>query len=331
MKNRAFTLIELLVVIAIIAILAAILFPVFAQAKEAAKKTAAISNYKQQGTGTQLYMGDNDDLMMMSFRWAVTPGEYRPGDYHRVPHNWDSSFAISQQQEEEVFWANSMLPYTKNQDLLEQPGLIETRNAGYAGYANANDVRKARRVSMTFNGMLHSWSGTAVNEPSKLPLIWGGLWKQNRLGLARSSPTLWCNAPAPASTTCRFNAGGLPQPGSSNGGYGYNWWGFATPQNYFTVWQYSKGLIMVRTDSSAKYYGINHVMSPLYDTNANSSPWSQFDAGFPGSPRWMNDCVNPNTTTFTTAEILYPCFFRPDSNFAWTFAQVDFCDKTGSC
>jgi len=47
--KRAFTLIELLVVIAIIAILAAILFPVFAQAKEAAKKTNALSNAKQQG------------------------------------------------------------------------------------------------------------------------------------------------------------------------------------------------------------------------------------------------------------------------------------------
>ena len=50
MKTRtAFTLIELLVVIAIIAILAAILFPVFAQAKLAAKKTASLSNIKQLG------------------------------------------------------------------------------------------------------------------------------------------------------------------------------------------------------------------------------------------------------------------------------------------
>ncbi|MEQ1823011.1 MAG: prepilin-type N-terminal cleavage/methylation domain-containing protein, partial [Fimbriimonadaceae bacterium] len=156
MKNRAFTLIELLVVIAIIAILAAILFPVFAQAKEAAKKTQAISNFKQQGTATQIYMGDNDDLMMMAFRWATSTGDYRPGDYHRVPHNWDSSFPVAQQNDEEVFWANSMIPYTKNQDLLEQPGLAETRNAGYTGYSNAADVRKARRISMTYNGMLHS-------------------------------------------------------------------------------------------------------------------------------------------------------------------------------
>ncbi len=61
--KRAFTLIELLVVIAIIAILAAILFPVFAQAKAAAKKTVALSNVKQIATANMLYGGDNDDQL----------------------------------------------------------------------------------------------------------------------------------------------------------------------------------------------------------------------------------------------------------------------------
>lgn len=60
-RNRAFTLIELLVVIAIIAILASILFPVFAQAKNAAKKTASLSNMRQVSTAAMLYMGDYDD------------------------------------------------------------------------------------------------------------------------------------------------------------------------------------------------------------------------------------------------------------------------------
>ena len=62
MRKSAFTLIELLVVIAIIAILAAILFPVFAQAKVAAKKTQSLSNLKNIGTATQIYMGDYDDM-----------------------------------------------------------------------------------------------------------------------------------------------------------------------------------------------------------------------------------------------------------------------------
>src|SRR4051812_46081996 len=60
--KRAFTLIELLVVIAIIAILAAILFPVFAQAKQAAKRTAELSNFKQISLSAILYSGDSDDV-----------------------------------------------------------------------------------------------------------------------------------------------------------------------------------------------------------------------------------------------------------------------------
>ena len=62
--KRAFTLIELLVVIAIIAILAAILFPVFAQAKEAAKKTTSASNLKQIGLAWVMYANDADDTLM---------------------------------------------------------------------------------------------------------------------------------------------------------------------------------------------------------------------------------------------------------------------------
>ncbi|MEZ0327925.1 MAG: prepilin-type N-terminal cleavage/methylation domain-containing protein [Fimbriimonas sp.] len=83
--RRGFTLIELLVVIAIIAILAAILFPVFAQAKEAGKKTVMISNFKQVGTATQLYLGDYDDRFFHSnsggnpMGWGFGPPDTVPG------------------------------------------------------------------------------------------------------------------------------------------------------------------------------------------------------------------------------------------------------------
>ncbi|MER3495684.1 MAG: hypothetical protein C4320_01985 [Armatimonadota bacterium] len=77
-SRNAFTLIELLVVISIIAILAAILFPVFAQAKMAAKKAVSLSNMKQVGLSTMLYQNDNDDITV-PLRWydpAQATGEF---------------------------------------------------------------------------------------------------------------------------------------------------------------------------------------------------------------------------------------------------------------
>jgi prepilin-type N-terminal cleavage/methylation domain-containing protein/prepilin-type processing-associated H-X9-DG protein len=73
MQKRAFTLIELLVVIAIIAILAAILFPVFAQAREKARQASCLSNQKQIATGLLMYSQDYDELLLMGF-WKTTSG-----------------------------------------------------------------------------------------------------------------------------------------------------------------------------------------------------------------------------------------------------------------
>src|SRR5712692_7503045 len=62
-RASAFTLIELLVVIAIIAILAAILFPVFAQARAKARQAACLSNEKQVGTAIMMYVQDYDEVL----------------------------------------------------------------------------------------------------------------------------------------------------------------------------------------------------------------------------------------------------------------------------
>jgi prepilin-type N-terminal cleavage/methylation domain-containing protein len=104
-SNRAFTLIELLVVIAIIAILAAILFPVFAQAKLAAKKTVALSNAKQIATANMIYMGDYDDALIKEFYGF-------PSDCSSWPSDGASYYG----------WRHIMSPYVaKSSGLLQDP------------------------------------------------------------------------------------------------------------------------------------------------------------------------------------------------------------------
>ncbi len=76
-SRKAFTLIELLVVIAIITILAAILFPVFAQAKAAAKKTQALSNCKQFGIAFFMYNTDSDDTFLTQNNDLDDKGEFQ--------------------------------------------------------------------------------------------------------------------------------------------------------------------------------------------------------------------------------------------------------------
>ena len=84
-SRRGFTLIELLVVIAIIAILAAILFPVFAQAREKARSAACLSNAKQIATGAMMYAQDYDERMVPPFAGPVDRTA-KNGSYQRWPH-----------------------------------------------------------------------------------------------------------------------------------------------------------------------------------------------------------------------------------------------------
>jgi len=97
-KMRGFTLVELLVVIAIIAVLAGILFPVFARAKEAALRTTALGQSKQLGTALTMYVNDND-------------GKYLPSTNYGLPDTAPQKM-----------WQNDLLAIAKEHKIFVAPG-----------------------------------------------------------------------------------------------------------------------------------------------------------------------------------------------------------------
>jgi prepilin-type N-terminal cleavage/methylation domain-containing protein/prepilin-type processing-associated H-X9-DG protein len=137
--RRGFTLIELLVVIAIIAILAAILFPVFAQAREKAKQTSCLSNVKQIMLGVLMYAQDYDDVLPYASAWG-TPVQS---------------------------WHVHLQPYLKNTQILDCPS-VPNFNQGYGwNYQNFGYYSSG-------SGTYYSSPGTAlsqVEQPAETILI----------------------------------------------------------------------------------------------------------------------------------------------------------------
>lgn len=222
MKNtRGFTLIELLVVIAIIAILAAILFPVFAQARAAARKTVCISNEKQMGTSMMMYVQDYDEsgapkrivdsgadwwsAKMHNWKDALYPYIKNGGrDYNNgVNYTTAGSGGIFQCPENSASWSAQKMLYWGNWGPGE-PGDETTRYPrGYAinddAGRNETGKRNAFFPSVEVSNISPGGSLAIFEQPSNTIMI-----LESRMFLA----DMWADAAAYECTPDGVPAGG---------------------------------------------------------------------------------------------------------------------------
>lgn len=169
MQKKAFTLIELLVVIAIIAILAAILFPVFAQAKAAAKKAAAISNQKQIGTALQIYMGDYDDVYPRNDDCELNSSLNTANNNIAAgtdPSPWCNGANGFPFRMNHYSWQKWVRPYTKNVQLFEHPGRAKlnpnTASCPTGQYSQCGQIMGGFAINLALTGALNTWNRSAT-------------------------------------------------------------------------------------------------------------------------------------------------------------------------
>jgi len=166
--KKAFTLIELLVVIAIIAILAAILFPVFAQAKLAAKKAVSISNQKQLGLAMIMYSNDYDDLYAREDGCTLNDSEVtsfngQPAGTDPTPFcngkgpsgNGTGGYAF---RDNDYNWTKWVQPYVKNTQLVYHPVIVPT-SAGL----NEGEVDGGYALNTAITGAMNTWGYLPVS------------------------------------------------------------------------------------------------------------------------------------------------------------------------
>ena len=284
--NRGFTLIELLVVIAIIAILAAILFPVFAQAREKARQTSCLSNTKQCALAFLMYSQDYDELHAIgsaqgdNFFWYWNFNLATPYDWRPDIAPTDGRFTAAQ-----VHWGNSTQPYTKNWGLFACPSGIVTSITSAANEAGAK--KPFYNSTYTYNGLLSSYSQAGIATPASLPLLWEGRGKTQAKGFALTSPNLWCeqNSPNTSCTYMPYQSGcGPSKNGTYSAVFGVN-----------TMWVHSGGANFALADGHSKWrrLGANTftgAISPQPYTNYDVDPFTGYDGK--GTPYyyWSDGC-----------------------------------------
>lgn len=270
MYRKAFTLIELLVVIAIIAILAAILFPVFAQAKTAAKKTQDLSNMKQTGTAIAIYGADYDDKFPLQAGRDCDFGSHPLGTWNfnsrvLIPADWSIPLnnvmagggCTSRIRGAWGLPQNQIQPYTKNSQIYSIPVAASETSSSFS-YAAADKKVEPTPSGYSMNGLLTELSQTAITSVSSTPLWWPGFGTTNRLGNTYTNPFLICPDPAAG---CVFNGSGafFGSASACNNQDNHNTPGFNNGSqsklgnvSYGSVWPYGKQQNWVFADTHAK-------------------------------------------------------------------------------
>lgn len=297
---RAFTLIELLVVIAIIAILAAILFPVFASAKAAAKKTQALSNVKQTTLASIMYTTDYDDLF--AFSTPFIPGlgwawdRFIPLERLLLPTTPDNIRSAILTMNE-----NAIQAYMKNVDLFRDP-LAVARTPLPAGAFNAAGITtipaNAPLVTYTYNGYLQSMSQTAVANPAGLIMWWPGQGKRSLMGAAYGSPQLICTN---VNAACVYSP---PRAGCANNGeYGF----YTSNASNLGRDMHNRSNVYAYTDGHAGSRRIG-----VYQDNVRQDPRTDPFAYYLGQEV---DRFRPGGARYWDINYCHAYLFRPDIDF----------------
>lgn len=296
---RAFTLIELLVVIAIIAILAAILFPVFAQAKEAAKKTAMLSNVKQTATASLAYMTDNDDLFPLAYGFydGKKTKMWLMNQFYDTPYDWEPSTGATTRNAMSMVWANSMQPYMKSYDLYTMPGATELDPPiSHDSFSIA--TRKIAKVNLTMNGLLNSYNGSAVASPAQLPVFTQAFGKINVLGYTGTVPYMLCNDPT---QPCVYKPS-TPDCMDENGARsGFSYLTSGSPLRSQIMTTFGRGQVWAFADGHAKYQKIG--MNVAGKTDYHTDPWSEYRDDGTIRAEWTDE------------NFCHPPLFKPDFDF----------------